>query len=211
MKNDYPEGFKSFVAEDVERIFAPLRGISNVVDIISLQTHPDQCCKLIHHEGYPELFYGSFSISNNNGSLVFQMDEALSEKYKSVFDGFNSINTQFSSLTNLLNAITTGSITNQANASLLSLIFIPIEMDHPATEEQARTLFLNLHQEGILTASVLDVWTEDIFGESSLMAASKTADEGIMGLNFSPVFWIFRDGAWRFFHPALWRAVPANE
>ena len=210
LKSGYSEAFKAFVTEDVERIFAPLRSISNVVDIVSLQTHPDQCCSLIHHEGYPEQLYGSFSISNANGSLVFLMDETISEKYKCIFDDYSSIDTPYSALTNLLNAITTGSITNQTNASLLSLIFIPVEMDQPATEEQARALFSDLHREGILTASVLDVWVEDIFGESSLMAAAKTIDEGMMGLDFTPVFWIYRGGAWRFFHPALWRAVPTG-
>ena len=210
LKSGYSEAFKSFVTEDVERIFAPLRSISNAVDVVSFQAHPEQCCRLIHHEGYPEHFFGSFSISNANGALVFLMDEAISEKYKLIFDDYSSIDTPFSSLTNLLNAITSGSITNQTNASLLSLIFIPVDMDQPATEEQARALFTDLHRERILTASVLDIWTEDIFGERSLMAASKTVNEGMMGLDFSPVFWIFRDGMWRFFHPALWRAVPTG-
>ena len=207
----YQEAFRLFVAKDVERVFTPLGNISNVVDIASLQAHPNQCQPLIHHEGFPEHFYGSFSITNANGVFVFLMDETLSEKYQNIYDGFSSTGSRFAALTNLLDTINTGVVTNQVNTSLATLIFVPSNSDIIITEDQARAFFTSLRQEGMMTVSVLDLWNEDVFGEESLMAASKMADEDTMGLNFSPVFWIFRNGMWRFFHPALWRHPSVND
>ena len=89
--NPTNEVFRTFVAEDVSRVFAPLGNISNVVDIAALQQHPELSRGLTFHEWCPDGFSGGWSVTNRNGMLVFRMESSLSSAYLESLHGFNAI------------------------------------------------------------------------------------------------------------------------
>ena len=207
LKSGYSEEFKSFVTEDVERIFAPLRSISNVVDVVSFQTHPEQCCRLIHHEGYPEHFFGSFSISNANGALVFLMDEAISEKYKQAYTEYESKSNQVAQLNALLDSINSGAITNSPAEAFLTLVFLPDGFGADVTPDKARNLILSSLEHAPISASILDYWEQTVDGEPRLMAASKTVVADALETTLEPICWIYLNESWKFCHPAILRSL----
>lgn len=119
------ETFRTFVAEDVSRVFAPLGSVSNVVDTASLQQHPELSRGLTLHEWYPEGFSGGWSVTNRNGVLVFRMPSSLSSVYSEVFHSFGSISNRVAGLEELIESLNDGTITNRPDAQIMSLVFVP--------------------------------------------------------------------------------------
>lgn len=202
-KNDYPNSAKAFIAEDVERVFTPLGNITNIADISVFSTNALASIPLTHYEWYPTGFYGAFSVSNENGAIVFKMNERLSEKYKNIYDNYGTVSNQFAQLSTLLASIADNSITNRTDEEMVALLYLPEGSTASASSQESRTFFQELHGLDHLTISVLDLWEENVLGETCLMAGSKTAVRDETGLFFSPFLWVFKNGAWRFCHPAI--------
>ncbi len=210
-KSGYSESIRTFIAEDVERVFAPLGSITNVADISLFTTNTTTSIPLTHYELYPENFYGGISVSNEHNTIVFRMNERLSEKYRDIYNNYESISNQFAQLSALLASIADNSITNRTDTEIVSLIFLPSESTASTSPQEVRAFFHELHDLDHLTVSILDFWNESLLGETYLMAGAKTAVRDGTELFFSPVLWIFHGGAWKFYHPAIMETVPNDE
>ena len=201
------EPFQNFVAEDASRVFAPLRHITNVLDVAHLGQHPEQLHELTLREWYPESFLGGWNVTNRDGVIVFQMKSSLSKRYAEVFDDFGAISNKFSALESLLYELNDGSITNGTDAVMETLAFIPTGSTVTATAEDIRGFLGTLSQMGPFSVSVLDCWNEDVQGENSLVAAAKTAILEGGKWSFVPVEWIYRGGQWRYYNPRFLETV----
>ena len=197
------ETFDAFVAEDVSRIFAPLKSISNVVDVTTLRQQPDNPVGLRFREWYPEGFSAGWVVTNKSGAILFQMKDTLRNRYAEAYEGFGTISNIFEELGTLVRCINDGTITNLPDGQVTSLIFVPNGTMVDATASEARTFFGDMSNSGPFTVSVLDCWTETIQGTPSQMAAAKTAVQDEQEVRFVPVVWIFRNGQWKYCHPAL--------
>ncbi len=206
--HDFAEPFQQFVAEDVERVFVPLQNISNVVTAVASS---GEIVGLTHISGYPEGFSNAFSVSNRNGQLVFEMNERLSEKYVRSYAEYAGKSNQVAQLNALLDSINSGAITNLAPEAFLSLVFLPAGFSEDATPEKARQLILSSRECVPISASILEYWTQNIGGESYLMAASKTAVTDELGTTLEPICWIYWNDSWQFCHPAILRCLPMDE
>ena len=201
------EQFQRFVAEDVSRVFAPLRNISNVLDIATVQTSPVACHALTFREWYPEGFVGGWSVTNLNGRPVFLMKTSLSDLYMNFYSEFSSISNRFFELESLMNSINDGSITNLTDSQLMSLIFIPEGSTYALTATEANSFFSMLVRNRPISISILDFWTESIVNVPCTIAASKTAILLESDLIFTPIEWIYWNGTWKFYHPSVWETV----
>ena len=204
----YSEAFRSFVAEDVERVFTPLGNITNIADVTVFATNSSASVPLIHYEWYPEQFFGGIAVSNGNEGVLFKMNATLSEKYRSTFDSFETISNQFAQLSALICSIQDNSITNRSDAEIVSLLFIPTGSTATASPHDARAFFQELHELDSLTISVLDFWEESVQGQTCLMAGAKTTVRDGTELRFAPILWIYRNESWQFYHPAIMETIP---
>lgn len=200
--NPTNEVFRAFVAADVSRVFAPLGSISNVVDIASLQQHPEMSRGLTFREWYPEGFSGAWSVTNRNGTFVFRMDLSLSDRYMEAFNGYHSFSNRFAGLHEMMQAINDGTVTNWTDSQIQSSVFVPEGSSFSFAAETARTFFHDMSQSGPFTVSVLDNTTATIRGFPFPIAVAKTSVQDETGLRFVPVTWIFNGERWMFLHPA---------
>ena len=207
----YGADFRKFVAEDLERVFAPLRSVSNVVDMAALDIPGKQGVGLTFREGYPGNFAGTFSISNAAGTLHFRMDSILSQRYEESYSLFPSVSNQVFSLIALLGEINDGTITNHPATTFPSLVFLPTERAGEATPERTQRLFFRLMDHAPLSVSVLDCWMETRQDEPRLFAASKAATKDIAGLNLDPIVWVWQNQTWKFIHPAFLKGLLDSE
>ncbi len=205
--NPTNEAFRTFVAEDVSRVFAPLGNISNVVDIAALQQHPEQSSGLTFYEWYPDGFSGGWSVTNRNGILVFRMESSLSSAYLESFHGFNAISNRVAELEELMDSLNDGTITNRPDAQIMSLMFVPENSELPFTSEDVKTFFGDMSHSGPFTVSILDHGVVNIRGDSYPVAVAKTIQQDENGVRFVPVTWVFRNGCWAYCHPAIFERV----
>lgn len=205
--NPTNEAFRTFVAEDVSRVFAPLGSVSNVVDIASLQQHPELSRGLTLHEWYPEGFSGGWSVTNRNGMLVFRMSSSLSSVYSETFHSFDSISNRVAGLEELMESLNDGTITNRTDAQIMSLMFVPENSAWSFTPEDARTFFGDMSSSGPFTVSILDHGMANIQGNNYPIAVAKTTFQDENGVRFVPVTWIFRNGCWAYCHPSVFEGV----
>ena len=206
----YDMSFQSFVAEDVGRVFIPLLNISNVVNTADLLASPEETVGLTSLSGYPVDFASSFSVSNNNGLLVFKMDNDLSSRYVQAYADYQAKSNQVAQLNTLLDSINSGAITNRATEAFLTLVFLPQGFGADATAEKARNLILSCREHVPIAASILDYWMQTVGDEAYLMAASKTAVTDGMGTTLEPICWIYSNDSWQFCHPAIVQYLLTN-
>lgn len=204
----YSESFKSFVAEDVARVFAPLRTISNVVDIAIVEACTEQSHPIIFREWYPEGFSGAWSVTNQSGSLVFRMSAPLARRYMDSYEWMAANTNKVFSLYALMDEINDHSITNRTAMQAMSLVFIPEQSTYHLTPEDASAFLQMLVQNAPFTVSILDFWEEQILGVTCIVAASKTAISEEGHLVFAPIEWVFWNGSWKFYHPSILETIP---
>lgn len=205
--NPTNEAFRTFVAEDVSRVFAPLGSVSNVVDIASLQQHPELSRGLTLHEWYPEGFSGGWSVTNRNGMLVFRMSASLSSAYSEAFHGFNAISNRVAELEELMESLNDGTITNRPDEQIVSLVFVPENSALSFTSEDVRTFFGDMSRSGPFAVSILDHGIANIRGDNYPVAVAKTIRHDENDVQFVPITWIFRNGCWAYCHPAVFESV----
>ncbi len=203
----FSEPFQKFVAKDVSCVFAPLRHITNVLDVAHLEQHPEQLHELTLREWYPESFLGGWNVTNRDGVVVFRMKSSLTKRYAEIFDGFGAISNRFSALESLMNEINNGSITNGPDAEMDALVFLPTGSTLTVTAEDIRGFLQTLSGMGPFSVSVLDCWNEVVQGENCLVSAAKTAILEDGKWSFVPVEWIYRGGQWRYYNPRFLETV----
>ena len=207
----YAAPFREFVTRDVERVFVPLRDISNVVDMAKVVIPQGNVVGLGKSSGYPTGFSGSISVSNRNDQIVFKMNEWLSRKYAKVYEDYGARSNQVAQLNALLDSINSGTITNLAAEAFPPLVYVPDVFAENVTPEDARTLLLLTREYVPLSASVLEYWTQTVEGSPCLMAGSNFAYTDELGMTLEPICWVYLNGNWKICHPAVARYIMENE
>ena len=195
------------IIEDMEKIFAPLRHITNIVDAAFLLPNPPQCGNLTNREWYPEGFLGGVSITNHDGSIVFHVSSELSKRYATALQGSLAISNKVSKLNNLIQSLNNGSITNRSDLEVQSLVFLPSGTGFSFTATEARMFFGDMSNSGPFSVSILDFWNETVLGENCTMASAKAAIPCEGKLEFVPIVWMYREGKWMYCHPAILEAT----
>ena len=198
---------KSFIVKDMEKVFAPLRHVTNIVDATFLLPNSPQCGNLTNREWYPEGFLGGVSVTNQNGSIVFRVSSGLSKRYADAFQNILAISNKVSTLNSLIQSLNNGSITNRSDSEIQSLLFLPSGMSFSFSATEARMFFSEMSDSGPFSVSILDFWNETVLGENCTMVAAKTAIPCEGRLEFVPVVWMYREGKWMYCHPAALEAT----
>ena len=205
------DSFRNLVVEDMEKVFFPLRHITNVVDASFLLSSPNKSGSIIHREWYPEGFEGGVSVTNHAGSLTFRVSAILSRRYADAFQNLNAISNKVSKLNELILSLNDGSITNRTDTEIQSLVFNPSGADFSFTTAEAREFFREMSLSGPFSVSALDFWNERIHENQYTAVAVKTACLYEGGLEFVPVVWLYSDEKWMYCHPAALEATVRGE
>ncbi|MBR1836447.1 MAG: hypothetical protein IJ783_04095 [Kiritimatiellae bacterium] len=195
--------FRTFAAGDVSRVFAPVGNVSNVVDVASIMERPGESAALTFRERYPEGFLEGISATNRNGVLVFRMDESLARRYLEAYESFPAVSNRIAALDGLVASINDGTIVNQPDERILSLVAARPDSGLEISVPEIRAFFGDMSRSGPFSVSILDCETVDFNGSACPMAVAKAAVIEGDEVQFVPVPWIYMDGHWSFCHPAL--------
>lgn len=199
-----PAEFHSLVAEDIERIFAPLLTISNIVDV-ALLAPTNQCrIPLLYKDvpTYPEDFQTRIAMVCDQGTNSFVVSTNLTSLYHAKFDEIASATNLLHSLDVLIADIRSGAVTNWPASDKMELLFIPSGSSFTNTLENADNLVHSLVLTNPFPPSRLDVSKIDVVGVERWIVPTKSTVIEPEGVSASFFLWIFDEGQWKVFFPS---------
>ena len=199
-----PAEFRNLVAEDIERIFAPLLTISNIVDV-ALLAPTNQCCiPLLYTDvpTYPEDFQARIAMVCDQGTNSFVVSTSLTSLYHAKFDEIAGATNLLHSLDLLIADIRSGAVTNWPASDKVELLFIPPGSSFTNTLENADNLVHSLVLTNPFPPSRLDVSKIDVVGDERWIVPTKSTVIEPQGVSASFFLWIFDGGHWKVFFPS---------
>lgn len=198
-----PAEFRNLVAEDIERIFAPLLTISNIVDV-ALLAPTNQCCIPLLYKDvptYPEDFQTRIAMVCDQGTNSFVVSTSLTSLYHAKFDEIAGATNLLHSLDLLIADIRSGAVTNWPASDKVELLFIPPGSSFTNTLENADNLVHSLVLTNPFPPSRLDVSKIDVVGDERWIVPTKSTVIEPQGVSASFFLWIFDGGRWKVFFP----------
>lgn len=196
--------FRSFVAEDIERVFAPLLAISNIVDVALLG--PTNQCRipLLYKDvpTYPEDFQSRIAMVCNQGTNSFVVSTNLTSLYHAKLDEIAGATNLLHSLDAVIADIRSGSVTNWSASDKVELLFVPSGSSFTNTLENADNLVHSLVLTNPFPPSRLDVYKMDVLGVERWVVPTKSTVIEPEGVSASFFLWIFDGGQWKVFFPS---------
>ena len=199
-----PAEFRNLVAEDIERIFAPLLTISNIVDV-ALLAPTNQCCIPLLYKDvptYPEDFQTRIAMVCDQGTNSFVVSTSLTSLYHAKFDEIAGATNLLHSLDLLIADIRSGAVTNWPASDKVELLFIPPGSSFTNTLENADNLVHSLVLTNPFPPSRLDVSKIDVVGDERWIVPTKSTVIEPQGVSASFFLWIFDGGHWKVFFPS---------
>ena len=196
--------FRTFVAEDIERVFAPLLTISNLVDV-ALLAPTNQCrIPLLHKDvpTYPEDFQSGIAMVCDQGTNSFVVSTNLTSLYHAKLDEMADATNLLYSLDALIADIRSGAVTNWPASDKEELLFVPSGSSFTNTLENAEILAHSLVLTNPFPPSRLDVSKIDAVGDEHWVVPTKSTVIEPEGVSASFFLWIFDGGQWKVFFPA---------
>lgn len=199
-----PAAFRSFVVEDIERVFAPLLTISNIVDVALLDP-TNQCRIPLLYKGvptYPEDFQPFIAMMCDQGTNSFVVSTNLMNLYHAKLDEIAGATNLLHSLDVLIADIRSGAVTNWPASDKMELLFIPSGSSFTNTLENADNLVHSLVLTNPFPPSRLDVSKIDVVGVERWVVPTKSTVIEPQGVSASFFLWIFDGGHWKVFFPS---------
>ena len=199
-----PAEFRNLVAEDIERIFAPLLTISNIVDV-ALLAPTNQCCIPLLYKDvptYPEDFQTRIAMVCDQGTNSFVVSTSLTSLYHAKFDEIAGATNLLHSLDAVIADIRSGAVTNWPASDKVELLFIPPGSSFTNTLENADNLVHSLVLTNPFPPSRLDVSKIDVVGDERWIVPTKSTVIEPQGVSASFFLWIFDEGQWKVFFPS---------
>lgn len=196
--------FRQIVTTDMEKVFAPLLDITNVLDITQMGQITNGNIPLIAKDipTYPEYFSRGISMSIEHGTNVFVVTRSLSNLYSEKLLEINSMTNLLALLDSTIMDIRSGAVTNRSESEKMSLLYIPSESIFVNTEENANNLAASLVLTMPFPASLLEVFQMNIQGSSYWLVPTKSTVVGPSGVQTSFFLWICDGGQWKVFIPS---------
>lgn len=199
-----PAEFRRFVVEDIERVFAPLLALSNIVDVALLD--PTNQCRipLLHKDvpTYPEDFQSHIAMICGQGTNSFVISTNLTSLYHAKLDEIAGATNLLHSLDAVIADIRSGSVTNWAASDKVELLFVPAGSSFTNTLENADNLVHSLVLTNPFPPSRLDVSIINVAGEEHWVVPTKSTVVEPDGISTSFFLWIFDGGQWKVFFPS---------
>ena len=196
--------FRSFVVDDIERVFAPLLTISNLVDVTLLDS-TNQCrIPLLHKEvpTYPEDFQSGIAMMCDQGTNSFVVSTNLTSLYHAKLNEIAGVTNLLHSLDALIAAIRSGAVTNWPASDKEKLLFIPSSSSFTNTMENAENLARSLVLTNPFLPSRLDVFKTDVVGNERWVVPTKSTVIEPDGVSASFFLWLFDGEQWKVFFPS---------
>ena len=195
--------FRSLVVEDIERVFAPLLAISNIVDVALLD--PTNPCRIpLQYKDvptYPEAFQARIAMVCDQGTNSFVVSTNLTNLYHAKLDEIAGATNLLRSLDTVVADIRSGAVTNWSATDKVELLFVPSGSSFTNTLENADNLVHSLVLTNPFPPSRLDVSKMDVLGVERWVVPTKSTVIEPEGVSASFFLWIFDGGRWKVFFP----------
>ncbi len=196
--------FRSLVVEDIERVFAPLLAISNIVDVALLD--PTNSCRIpLQYKDvptYPEDFQTRIAMVCDQGTNSFVVSTNLTNLYHAKLDEIADATNLLHSLDAVIADIRSGAVTNWSASDKVELLFVPSGSSFTNTLENADNLVHSLVLTYPFPPSRLDVFKMDVVGDERWVVPTKSTVIEPEGVSASFFLWIFDEGQWKVFFPS---------
>lgn len=196
--------FRSFVVEDIERIFAPLLAISNIVDMALLNPTNQYPIPLLDKDAptYPEDFQPRIAMVCDQGTNSFVVSTNLTNLYHAKLDEIADATNLLHSLDAVVADIRSGAVTNWSASDKMGLLFVPSGSSFTNSLENADNLVHSLVLTCPFPPSRLDVFKIDVLGVERWVVPTKSTVIEPEGVSASFFLWVFDGRQWKVFFPS---------